>query len=328
MDTLMSDNYPFGLDIEDTARVTGFVQSPEGIEMTGGDYGKVNQDGVYTIEFESGNMVPAHLQNDIHASVVIDCPDVQIGVGVTIERGTRIKADKLVIGDFTRIGDHVTLMAPEIRIGDYVRMSAQTYGGGRKALSIGHNCYFGRGVYLDSNGQLTIEDNVAFGAYSQIWSHCEFGDTVYGLNPVWNTERAVTIRKDAWCIGRVVVSSASEIGERALVLNESNVCCDIPADTTWAGSPAKDMTAKFGPQFEELSDGAKMGRLYEEIENFFAAFPQYDGELRCFAQPEGGGNHYVTYFDVANRTYTKRRTAAEVAFLRWTKAKFTPAGEE
>jgi len=315
MDTLMTDNYPFGLDIEDTARVTGFVQSPEGIEMTGG----VN-------DWRQPVRPDAHLVNHIDPSVVIDCPDVRIGVGVTIERGTRIKADKLRIGDFSRIGDHVTLIAPEITIGDYVRMSAQTYGGGRKALSIGHNCYFGRGVYLDSNGQLTIEDNVAFGAYSQVWSHCEFGDTVYGLNPVWNTERAVTIRKDAWCIGRVVVSSASEIGERALVLNESNVCCDIPADTTWAGSPAKDMTAKFGRQFEELSIDERRARLKSEIKRFEAAYPQYADILFYGLRTDfyRGLERGDTVFFADTRTYTKRRTAAEVAFLRWTKAKFTP----
>lgn len=269
-----------------------------------------------------------HLINRIHPTAIIDVEDLTLGVGVEIGAGTVIRCKKAVIGDFVLVGDHVTIRAPEFTLGDYSRLNALSYAGGRKELYIGRNCYFGRGVYLDSNGMMVIEDNVAFGAYSQVWTHCQHGDQIYGLNPRWHTERLLVIRKDAWCIGRVVISNATEIGARSLVLNESNVLHDIPADTTWAGNPAKDVTDKLGPQFEELSDGAKQGRLYEEIENFFAAFPQYDGELRCFPQPEGGGNPYVTYFDVANRTYTKKRAASEVAFLKWTSAKFTPVGEE
>jgi hypothetical protein len=35
----------------------------------------------------------------------------------------------------------------------------------------------------------------------------------------------------------------------------------------------------------------------------------------------------VTMFAAVDRTYTKRRTAAEVAFLRFTLAKFVPLGD-
>jgi acetyltransferase-like isoleucine patch superfamily enzyme len=269
-----------------------------------------------------------HLINHIHPTAVIDVEELTLGVGVEIGAGTVIKCKRAVIGDFTLIGDHVTIRTPDFRLGDYSRLNAHSYAGGRKHLYIGRNGYYGRGCYFDSNGGLTLEDNTAFGAYSQVWTHCQHGDQIFGLNPRWHTERELIVRKDAWCIGRVVISNATEIGERALVLNESNVLHNIPADTTWAGNPAKDVTDKLGRQFEELSDGAKQGRLYEEIENFFAAFPQYDGELRCFPQPEGGGNQYVTYFDVANRTYTKKRSAAEVAFMKFTSGKFRPLGED
>lgn len=256
-----------------------------------------------------------HLINHIDPSVVIDCPDITIGVGVTIERGTRIKAGKLVIGDFAYIGDNVTLRAPEVRIGDYTRVNALTYGGGRKTLSIGRNVYLGRGVYLDSNGGLTLEDNTAAGAYSQLWTHIQHGDLIQGLNPRWHQERALVVHKDAWLVGRVVVSHAQDIGARALVLNESNVLCDIPADTTWAGNPAKDMTDKLGRQFQDISEREKLMRFDAELSRFEAAYPQFDEDL---------GNN----FDPVERLYTKRRTAAEVAFLRFTSGKFTPVGGE
>jgi acetyltransferase-like isoleucine patch superfamily enzyme len=269
-----------------------------------------------------------HLINRIPAGMFDRCKDVTVGVGVVIEDGVRFMCDKVTIGDFVYIGRGTTIRTPEFSIGDYTRLNESSYAGGRKPLRIGRNVYLGRGVYLDSNGGLTLEDNTLAGAYSQLWTHIEGSDMIQGCDPRWHAERELVIEQDAWLVGRVVISHAERIGTRSLVLNESNVLHNIPADTTWAGNPAKDVTDKLGRQFEELSDGAKQGRLYEEIENFFAAFPQYDGELRCFPQPEGGGNQYVTYFDVANRTYTKKRSAAEVAFMKFTSGKFRPLGED
>lgn len=268
-----------------------------------------------------------HLVNHIDPSVIIDCPDVTIGVGVTIERGTKIKADKLVISDFVYIGDNVTLRAPEIRIGDYTRLNALSYGGGRKPLILGRNLYLGRGVYLDSNGGLTLEDNVAAGAGSQVWTHIQHGDQIQGLNPRWHQERALTIRKDAWLVGRVVVSNAQDIGARALVLNESNVLCDIPADTTWAGNPAKDVTEKVGRQFEPLFDSERESLFLASIDRFEAAHPEHISYIAIGKEYGAPWGKQLSYFDPISRTYTKRRTAAEVAFLRFTSGKFVPTGE-
>jgi acetyltransferase-like isoleucine patch superfamily enzyme len=272
-----------------------------------------------------------HLINRIHPTAIIDVEDLTLGVGVEIGAGTVIRCKKAFIGDFTLIGDHVTIRTPEFTLGDYSRLNALSYAGGRKELYIGRNCYFGRGVYLDSNGMMVIEDNVAFGAYSQVWTHCQHGDQIYGLNPRWHTERLLVIRKDAWCIGRVVISNATEIGARSLVLNESNVLHNIPADTTWAGNPAKDVTDKLGPQFETLEYSDKLWRFHDDMKAFEAVHPEHAGKIlaghvdKKFVGkvPEGR-----TIFFVESRTYTKKRTAAEVAFLKWSSGKFTPVGEE
>jgi acetyltransferase-like isoleucine patch superfamily enzyme len=272
-----------------------------------------------------------HLINRIHPTAIIDVEELTLGVGVEIGAGTVIKCKRAVIGDFTLIGDNVTIRTPDFRLGDYSRLNAHSYAGGRKHLHIGRNGYYGRGCYFDSNGGLTLEDNTAFGAYSQVWTHCQHGDQIFGLNPRWHTERELFVRKDAWCIGRVVISNATEIGERALVLNESNVLHDIPADTTWAGNPAKDLTDKLGPQFDEIADDEKRARLQLVIEQFIARYPQYEGQVvhaRQTIDPRIDKKRGVSYFNAVDRTYTKKRTAAEVAFLKWSSGKFTPVGEE
>jgi acetyltransferase-like isoleucine patch superfamily enzyme len=268
-----------------------------------------------------------HLVNRIPAGMFDKCRDVTVGVGVVIEDGVRFMCDKVTIGDFVYIGRGTTIRTPDFSIGDYTRLNEASYCGGRKPLRIGRNVYLGRGVYLDSNGGLTLEDNTLAGAYSQLWTHIEGGDMVQGCNPRWYTERELIVHKDAWLVGRVVISNATEIGERALVLNESNVLHNIPADTTWAGNPAKDVTEKFGPQFEELSDDEKALRLYVEIRRFENNTEHFGFLSSRSCEAKFGTDPRVTYFSVSERTYTKRRTAAEVAFMRFTSGKFTPVGE-
>jgi acetyltransferase-like isoleucine patch superfamily enzyme len=268
-----------------------------------------------------------HTINRIPSGMFDKCRDVTVGVGVVIEDGVRFACDKVTIGDFGYIGRGTTIRTPEFSIGDYTRLNEASYCGGRKPLRIGRNVYLGRGVYLDSNGGLTLEDNTLAGAYSQLWTHIEGGDMVQGCNPRWYTERELIVHKDAWLVGRVVISNATEIGERALVLNESNVLHNIPADTTWAGNPAKDVTEKFGPQFEELSDDEKALRLYVEIRRFENNTEHFGFLSSRSCEAKFGTDPRVTYFSVSERTYTKRRTAAEVAFMRFTSGKFTPVGE-
>jgi acetyltransferase-like isoleucine patch superfamily enzyme len=272
----------------------------------------------------------AHLINRIHPTAVIDVDDLTLGVGVTIEEGVRIKAKTLRIDDFVYIGRNTTIRAPSVSIGDYTRINEISYCGGRKPLHIGRNCYLGRGVYLDSNGGLTLEDNVGVGAVSQLWTHMEFGDRIFGLRDRWHTERELTVRRDAWLAARVVGSNTREIGERALILNESNLLCDIPADTTWAGNPAKAITDKVGPQFDVSSDMTRWLRLGEEIRRFEAAYPEHAGRISHLEDdifPRDEDRPGVTWFCARTRTYTKKRTAAEVSFLKFIDGKFTPFGE-
>jgi acetyltransferase-like isoleucine patch superfamily enzyme len=252
-----------------------------------------------------------HLVNRIPAGMFDKCRDVTVGVGVVIEDGVRFACDKVTIGD--------------------TRINEASYCGGRKPLHIGRNVYLGRGVYLDSNGGLTLEDNTLAGAYSQLWTHIEGGDMIQGCAPWLHQERELALRKDAWLVGRVVISNATEIGERAVVLNESNVLKNIPADTTWAGNPAKDVTEKFGPQFEELTIIEKAERLTSELTLFGRTHTDFNGRGGfglMWGDDVASLHPEVTYFNLDNRTYTKRRTAAEVAFMRFTSGKFTPAGEE
>ena len=273
----------------------------------------------------------AHLITHVHPSAVIDCPDVQIGDGVSIGANVRIKADTLRIGDFVQIGDGCKFFVPELRIGDYSRLGDLVLGIGTKPMLLGRNLYIGRLVRLDSRGGLTVEDNVGIGDSSAIWTHIRHGDTVQGCR--WDKEYPLVIEHDAWLVAKVTVGGCQRIGARAMIFNESNVTKrEIPADTTWKGNnPIENVTESVGPQFETISNQDKWERLNAEIKRFEAEHPQYMNAIICVAEDPGVlaplMSEGVTILGCFDRVYVKRRTAAEVAFLRFTLAKFTPLGE-
>jgi len=258
--------------------------------------------------------VNAHLLTYVHPTARLEVDDLTIGVGVTIGAHVHIKARRVVIGDFASIGDFSKVYVPEFAVGDYTRIGDSLLAIGTKPMTLGRNLYVGRGVRLDSRGGLLIEDNVGIGDSSQLWTHIRHGDIVQGCR--WDKEYPLHIEHDAWLVAKVTVGGCQHIGARVQVFNESNVTKrELPADTTWAGNPACDVTDRFGPQFEAISDDEKRLRLQRELARFYAAYREYDGAL------DGT-------FNAVTRTYHKSRTAAEVSFLRFTLAKFVPEGED
>lgn len=258
----------------------------------------------------------------IHGEIISDNP--QIGVGVVIEEGAVIKADKVVIGDFAYIGQRTRFIVPELRIGDYSRINADTFGGGTKPMTIGNNCYIGAKVRLDSRGGLKIGHNVGIGDASQIWTHIRHGDPVRGCR--WDKEYSLEIGDDVWLVARVTVGGARQIGDRSMVFNESNVTRNLLADHTYAGNPVVDVTAKLGAQFAAISPEEKYKRLCKEIELFEAEYPMYRGYVRAttYAGEFGDPEPLVSWFAAEDRVYTKNRHAAEVTFIKNTLAKFMP----
>lgn len=274
-----------------------------------------------------------HLENHIHPTTRIEAEHVEIGVGVHIGANVHIKAQHVVIGDFVSIGDGCKFYVPEFRIGDYSRVGDLALGVGTKPMVLGRNLYIGRLVRLDSRGGLTIEDNVGIGDSSQIWTHIRWGDPVQGCR--WDKEYPLVIERDAWLVAKVTVGGCQRIGARAMIFNESNVTKrEIPADTSWRGNPACDVTEVVGRQFEELSAHERYARLWAQIVEFENAHPEHIGMLVAVLpnnhvpSTPHGIPYNATFFHARERVYTKHCTAAEVAFLRWTLAKFTPIGEE
>jgi acetyltransferase-like isoleucine patch superfamily enzyme len=248
---------------------------------------------------------------------VIDAVHVRVGRGVVVEEGVLISgkaatADRVVLGDYSYVGHNVRVLAPEFLLGDYSKLHAGSFGHGKHPLRIGRNCWIGGDVVLDAMAGLDIDDNVGIGAHSQLWTHMEFGDIVDGCR--FYSHRYMHIRRDAWFVGHCIVSPVS-VGERSMALAGSVVTREMLPNHVYAGVPAADVTEQMGTQFEPRTPAQKAARLHEILGHWLDQSPQWRDEIIVVEDPAQRRND-VTWFDVSTRTYNKRHTAAEVAFLR------------
>lgn len=240
----------------------------------------------------------------------IEADEVQLGENVVISpsaviRGTNGKAKRVCIGDHTYIGDHVQIIVDDFSIGDYCKVHHHTNFHGYKPLRIGHNAWIGQGSLIDSIGGTTIGDNCGIGAYSQLWSHIRYGDPLEGCN--YESASPLTVGKDVWFVGHCIVSPIVA-EDKAMALVGSVITRDMKENHVYGGSPAKDLTDKIKPQFSPLSIEQKR-RLMQQF--------RIPDDVRLIESPSEIENpEKISYFNIVDRTYTKRRSKNEVAFMK------------
>lgn len=249
--------------------------------------------------------------------------DVVIGPGTTIGEADA-PLERVVIGDNVYIGNNCKLRSPIIEIGDYTQIHGYTLANGYEPLIIGKNGWFGQNTILNSTARLEIGNNCGVGAYSQLWTHMVYGDVLQGCR--WDSSKPMIIGEDVWFVGHCIVSPINA-ADRSMAMLGSLITKDMEQDRVYAGSPARDMTDKLGAQFEYRSVENRIAHFLKLRDDFFASHPHHstkDIGVSAEGQLIVDGK---TVFDVVTRRYTKCRSAAEVAFMKFLlpKAKFLPA---
>jgi acetyltransferase-like isoleucine patch superfamily enzyme len=264
------------------------------------------------------------------AAATIDAEEVILGTGTVIHPSAVLcgpdggRAKRIELGDHCYIGEGVQIRCPDFRLGDFGKIHHHTNVHGYLPCSIGHNAWIGQFTIIDSIGGTTIGDNCGIGAQSQLWSHIKYGDTLEGCR--FLGEKPLTIGKDVWFVGHCIVSPIVA-GDKAMAMVGSVVTRDMEANHAYGGSPAVDLTAKVGPPFAEVALADKVARLRELLAEANAVAKIDTRTLRVAATAAEVTDDESSWFVVDTRTYTKRRTPAEVAFMKFllpARAKFTP----
>lgn len=241
--------------------------------------------------------------------------DIKIGKNTYISPTATLKGKNIVIGDGCYIGDNVQILVDDFELGDYCKIHNKSTLHGYKPMKIGHNAWIGQGTIIDSIGGTTIGNNCGIGAYSQLWSHIRYGDPLEGCN--YESEKPLDIGNDCWFVGHCIVSPIN-VEDKAMALVGSVITKDMFSNRIYGGSPAKDLTDKIKPQFSPISLEKK-----KQIISQFDLPPnvkiiENNDEIIC---------DDISYFNIVDRTYTKRGTSEEFLFMKQLQSKlikFTP----
>jgi acetyltransferase-like isoleucine patch superfamily enzyme len=230
-------------------------------------------------------------------------PDMNFEVGERVRWGRDVtfgpNCKNVRIGHGAFFGHDLYIDVEELVIGDYFTMHHGGIIHGEKT-QIGHNCWIGHYSVLDSvGGSLTLGNNIGIGAHSQLWTHIKFGDVLEGCR--WQAHGTLTVEDDVWFVGHCIVSPIVA-KKRSMLMVGSVVTKDMEENRIYAGSPARDMTDKFGEQFRtDVSVDEKEAGLKALFDEFAAEGGSLDAFEIVRAYPDAP-REGVTYFNVADRT--------------------------
>jgi hypothetical protein len=129
----------------------------------------------------------------------------------------------------------------------------------------------------------------------------------------------MVIGNDVWLVGHCIVSPVT-IEDGAMALVGSVVTKDMKANHIYGGAPAKDLTDKMLPQFTITGNGEKK-KILEQFElPIGIQWIEDNSEIL---------DDTISYFNITDRTYTKRGTDVEITFMKKLQSKlikFTPYG--
>ena len=302
----------------------------------------------------------------IGTDTIIKADEVVIGWGSVIEKDCTISKvsgamESFVLGDNCFVGNDSRIATTRFMAGDYVSLHNHLFVNGVKPCTVGHNVWVGQNCILNARETLSIGNGVGIGAYSSVWTHGAHGELLEGC--LIHKAAPVVLEDDVWIVGSYnVISPGVRIGRGTIVMTGSVVTKDVPAGRVVAGNPARDISEKI-TAYEQVTLDEKYKMMMRFVADYVSgkrgARKNADGwsvmrgkasfrvrfvtryrdsedgleiPTLVFTKKFEGGNprRLVTVFDLATKTYTKRRTACEVEVIRsllYSKARFVPRSE-
>jgi acetyltransferase-like isoleucine patch superfamily enzyme len=253
----------------------------------------------------------------------------KIGIGVEMHPSAQIHdLEELVIGDHTYIGPSVRINGGGVfKIGDYSKIHNNVYINARGYIEFGHCTWIGQGSHIDGTGKLVAGNYMAAGINSALYTHIRHGDVLEGCN--YERDGILTIGHDVWLAGSCLVNPV-RIGDKSMALLGSVIVHNMKKNTLYMGNPAEDITKKLRlVPWSEVNIAEKRNNMQFLIDEYCLQNNLEKEILQVVHDylPLDQEDKNVTYYNINNRTYTKRNSNIEVAFnkdiFRY-KAKFIP----
>lgn len=109
-----------------------------------------------------------------------------------------------------------------------------------KNLKIGDNVYIGHSVLFDLTEEITINNNVAIGAFCQFWTHTgDFKENLNDNNDYKETRLPIEIKNKIIIYSGVILNNGVIVNTNSRIGAGSLVLSDIDSNAFYAGVPAK-----------------------------------------------------------------------------------------
>lgn len=107
-------------------------------------------------------------------------------------------------------------------------------------LFIGDNVYLGHNTLIDLSRKVTIEDNVIFASYCQIWTHASYYECPDLKNLKYGEKYGeVLVKNGAIIYSGVIITHGTTIESFSRIGANSLVNKSVPNRQFWGGVPAK-----------------------------------------------------------------------------------------
>lgn len=122
-----------------------------------------------------------------------------------------------------------------------------------KNIEIGENFYSNFGLTILDGAKVTIGDNVKFGPNCNLYTVTHPKETEK-RNQGLEQALPITIGNNVWLGGNVTILPGVSIGDNAIVGAGSVVTKNVPANTIFAGVPAKKISVNYDTEWQTIID--------------------------------------------------------------------------
>jgi len=250
---------------------------------------------------------------------------IKQGVGCYIHESVQISNDSdIELGDHVYIGENVKILPGKLKIGDYSKIHSGTYINPQGGIILGHLNWIGQNCIIDGTGGITSGNYLGVGMGSSLYSHIRQGDISQGCR--FDKNKSLIIGDDVWFVGMCLVSPIVSHNKSMAMLG-SVITKDMDYNSIYGGNPAVNITDKLGSQFIEKSVDEKLISVSNFIEEYKSINNLINLNVKVVTEYPSDIDNDFTYYNVSDRTYTKRNNKSEIELNKWMfkyKSKFIP----
>lgn len=204
----------------------------------------------------------------LERDAVIEAETISIGSDVHVGTGTRIEADRVSIGDYATIGAGSTIVTGDLLLADGALLGdgvSVDLSGGRNrdsSLSVGYAGLVGARTYINTCRAVSLDTESALGPGVVILTHSYWQSVLDGYSA---TFEPVRLERDAFVGAGTHVLPGVTVGCGAVVMANSTVVRDVPAETLVGGVPADVLREKIRKPLDPARKQRMVVRIIDEL---------------------------------------------------------------